>query len=68
MDGRNFDEEKHELLQAMRELNADVIILLDALDKALQKYKECSTLEDLEKIVEELNNDLDTMKHIEVYD
>lgn len=68
MNEKSFNEEKHEFLQAMRELNADVIILLDALDKALQKYKECSTPEDLEKIVEELNNDLNTMKHIEVYD
>lgn len=68
MNEKSFNEEKHELLQAMRELNADVIILLDALDKALQKYKECSTPEDLGKIVEELNNDLNSMKHIEVYD
>ena len=68
MDEQIFNKQKGEFLQEVLEINDDIGILLDSLDKALQKYRSCTTPEEFEKIIDELSIDLDTMKHIEVYD
>lgn len=68
MDEQVFNKGRCEFLQEVSEINGDIRILLDALNKALQKYRSCTTPEEFEKMIDELNIDLDTMKHIEVYD
>ena len=68
MDEQIFNKQKSEFLQEVEEIQTDVGILLDALDKAIQKYKSCTTSEELKKIIDEFIIDLDTMKHLEVYD
>lgn len=68
MDEQIFNKQKGEFLQEALEINNDIRILLNALGKALQKYRSCTTSEEFEKIIDELNIDLDTMKHLEVYD
>ncbi len=68
MDEQIFNKQSGEFLQEVLEINDDIGILLDSLDKALQKYRSCTTSEELKKIIDELNIDLDTMKHLEVYD
>ena len=68
MDEQIFNKQKGEFLQEVLEINDDIGILLNALDKAIQKYKSCMTSEEFEKIIDELNIDLDKMKHLEVYD
>lgn len=68
MDEQIFNKQKSEFMHDVAEIQDDIGILLDALDKALEKCRNCTTPEEFEKIIDELTIDLDTMKHLEVYD